>query len=269
MDPYQDHNRQILSPLDVPKQPEDEPKEKAQLEQSESFITHMSELRKVIIISIAIVVVFFILILATIQYWFPYVTKNHELLILGPLEVLSFYMSVSTALAIGLSLPFISHVVWRFVQPGLKEQEASFLKIYSPVMFLLFMTGIAFGYFIVHPLSYQFLLSLGAIHFTVLVSAEQYIHFLLMTTLPIGLLFELPILTLFLYTIGLLQSDGLIKVRKVSYVVLAIVSAIITPPDFISQLLVLIPMILLYEASIFFVRRAEKKEIYNETEQTN
>src|SRR5699024_11404734 len=78
------------------------------------------------------------------------------------------------------------------------------------------------------------------------------------TTMPIGIMFELPVAALFLSTIGLLSLDSMKKIRKYSYIVLAIVSALITPPDFISQLIVLIPMIGLYEASIFIVVRTEK-----------
>ena len=83
--------------------------------------------------------------------------------------------------------------------------------------------------------------------------------FFLMTTVPLGLLFELPIVAMFLATIGLLTADSMKKVRKWSYLSLAVISALITPPDFISQLIVLIPMILLYEASIYIVMYAERR----------
>jgi len=145
------------------------------------------------------------------------------------------------------------------VKPGLNERESQFLSLYSPVMLLLFLGGIAFGYFIVNPLSYNFLVALGAMNFTVMVSAQEYASFLLMTTVPLGLLFELPIVALFLATIGLLTSDSMKKVRKWSYLSLAVISALITPPDFISQLIVLIPMMLLYEASIYIVRSTERR----------
>ena len=126
-------------------------------------------------------------------------------------------------------------------------------------MLLLFLGGISFGYFIVNPLSYNFLISLGAMNFNVMVSAQEYASFLLMTTIPLGLLFELPIVAMFLATIGLLTADSMKKVRKWSYVSLGVISALITPPDFISQLIVLIPMMLLYEASIYIVMYAERR----------
>ena len=195
----------------------------------------------------------------TINLWFPYVTRGHELIVLGPLEVVKFYMSISTALAVGLALPFLCHFLWQFVKPGLNERESQFLSLYSPIMFLLFLGGIAFGYFVVNPLSYNFLVSLGAMNFNVMVSAQEYASFLLMTTVPLGLLFELPIVAMFLATIGLLTADSMKKVRKWSYLSLAVISALITPPDFISQIIVLIPMALLYEISIYIVSRSEQR----------
>lgn len=289
MDPYGDHNRTILSPLDkvrVEKKEEKEPekvvltvmattKEVGILEDTQviederdkmtnsdddpSLVEHLTDLRKQLVKSALILLFFFIAVFSTINLWFPYVTRGHELIVLGPLEVVKFYMSISTALALGLALPFICHFLWQFVKPGLKERESQFLGLYSPVMLFLFLGGVGFGYYVVNPLSYNFLISLGAMNFNVMVSAQEYVRFLLMTTVPLGLLFELPIVALFLATIGILTADTMKKVRKWSYVTLAVVSALITPPDFISQLIVLIPMMLLYEASIHVVMYAERR----------
>lgn len=273
MDPYGDHNRKILSPLDKVKEKTEkkivetikdvkEIGEKFESkEDTPTLVNHLSDLRKELVKSVVIFLLFFILVFSTINLWFPYVTRGHQLIVLGPLEVVKFYMSISSALALGLALPFLCHFLWKFVSPGLNEKESRFLSLYSPVMLFLFLGGIAFGYFIVNPLSYNFLVSLGAMNFTVMVSAQEYASFLLMTTVPLGLLFELPIVALFLSTIGLLTADSMKKVRKWSYLTLAIVSALITPPDFISQLIVLIPTIILYEASIYIVRRKEQRSV--------
>lgn len=230
-----------------------------QAENGPSVVEHLSELKKQVVRAAIIFIVFFIAVFSTINYWFPYITKGHQLVVLSPLEVVSFYMSISAALAFGLSLPFLCHFIWKFVKPGLTEQESRFFSLYAPVMFLLFVIGIAFGYFIVNPLSYNFLTTLGAINFDVMISAHEYARFLLLTTMPIGLMFELPMVAMFLASIGLLTVDTLKGIRKWSYVALALLSALITPPDFISQLIVLIPMILLYEISIRLVARIEKR----------
>src|SRR5699024_3602955 len=144
--------------------------------------------------------------------------------------------------------------LWQFVKPGLNENENRFFSLYSPVILLLFLSGIAFGYYIVNPLSYQFLVGLGSIHFEVMISAQEYARFLLLTTMPIGLLFELPVAALFFSNIVFITSVSMKKFRKWSYIVLAVLSGLITPPVFFSQLIILIPMIGLYEASIYIVR---------------
>lgn len=241
-----------------PENPEPPPEERDA--HRETLVDHLGELRKQLIKSAFVFAFFLILVFATLNFWFPYVVKGHDLVILGPLEVIKFYTSISVTLALGLALPFLCHFIWQFIKPGLREEETKFIGLYSPAMLLLFVGGVAFGYFIVNPLSFQFLVGLGAANFAVMISASEYIHFLIMTTIPLGLLFEMPIVALFLSSIGVLTSVSLKKVRKWSYLVLAIVSALITPPDFISQLLVLIPMALLYEASIYIVRKMEMRK---------
>lgn len=234
-------------------------------EQMETLIDHLGELRKQLIKSLLVFGFFLIVVFSTLNLWFPFVVKGHDLVILGPLEVIKFYTSISLTLALGLSLPFFCHFLWQFAKPGLKEEESKFIGLYSPAMLVLFVLGVAFGYFVVNPLSYQFLVGLGAANFAVLISANEYIHFLIMTTIPLGLLFEMPIVALFLSSIGILTSVSMKKVRKWSYLALAIVSALITPPDFISQLLVLIPMAMLYETSIYIVRKMERKKALMES----
>lgn len=294
MDPYQDHNRKILSPLDKKNKEDAEASTQAKSEAVEEFsqtspetpvmdqeekltgippilpedpfendnsnlVEHLGDLRKQLIKSVAVFLLFFIAAFSTINLWFPYITRGYKLIVLSPMEVISFYTTISAALAFGFSVPFLCHFLWQFVKPGLTEKESRFLSLYSPAILLLFAGGLAFGYFIVNPLSYNFLVSLGEMNFDVMVSAQEYARFLLLTTMPIGLLFELPVVALFLSAIGILTSATLKKVRKWSYVVLAILSALITPPDFFSQLIILIPMIGLYEASIYLVIRTEKR----------
>lgn len=249
---------QQLSEEPPQKPPASEPPQ--QDDRVETLIDHLGDLRKQLIKSLLVFGLFLIVVFSTLNLWFPYVVKGHDLVILGPLEVIKFYTSISLTLALGLSLPFLCHFLWQFVKPGLKEEESKFIGLYSPAMLLLFVLGVGFGYFIVNPLSYQFLIGLGEANFAVMISASEYIHFLIMTTIPLGLLFEMPIVALFLSSIGILTSVSMKKVRKWSYLVLAIVSALITPPDFISQLLVLIPMAVLYEASIYIVRKMEGRK---------
>ncbi|MGY4793562.1 twin-arginine translocase subunit TatC [Lysinibacillus fusiformis] len=277
MDPYEDGKRKYLSPLDKPQAEPPAPVEAlieipvVAIEEEHvsaeplipvtSLLEHLTDLRKQIIKGLTVFILFFIVVFSTINIWFPFITRGHSLVILGPLEVVKFYMTISTTLAFGLAMPFLVHFLWSFIKPGLKEEESRFLGLYAPIMLILFLVGIAFGYFVVNPLSYTFLVSVGATNFDVMVSANEYMHFLIMTTVPLGLLFELPIVALFLSAIGVLTAESMKKIRGWSYIAMGVGSAVITPPDFISQLLVLIPMIILYEISIYLVKRIERKQI--------
>ncbi|MEQ6854983.1 twin-arginine translocase subunit TatC [Lysinibacillus capsici] len=277
MDPYEDGKRKYLSPLDKPQAEPPKPVEAlveiptVAIEEDDvsdeplipvtSLLEHLSDLRKQIIKGLTVFILFFIVVFSTINIWFPFITRGHSLVILGPLEVVKFYMTISTTLAFGLAMPFLVHFLWSFIKPGLKEEESRFLGLYAPIMLVLFLVGVAFGYFVVNPLSYTFLVSIGATNFDVMVSANEYMHFLIMTTVPLGLLFELPIVALFLSAIGVLTAESMKKIRGWSYIAMGVGSAVITPPDFISQLLVLIPMIILYEISIYLVKRIERKQI--------
>lgn len=277
MDPYEDGKRKYLSPLDKPQAEPPKPVEAlveiptVAIEEDHvsdeplipvtSLLEHLSDLRKQIIKGLTVFILFFIVVFSTINIWFPFITRGHSLVILGPLEVVKFYMTISTTLAFGLAMPFLVHFLWSFIKPGLKEEESRFLGLYAPIMLVLFLVGVAFGYFVVNPLSYTFLVSIGATNFDVMVSANEYMHFLIMTTVPLGLLFELPIVALFLSAIGVLTAESMKKIRGWSYIAMGVGSAVITPPDFISQLLVLIPTIILYEISIYLVKRIERKQI--------
>lgn len=299
MDPYSKKNHKMLSPLDKEEQEEveketeenpdvDEKSKEPATEQEQAdkieikreeeptedeenaalqptkVMDHLRDLRKQLVKSAVVFLLFFIVTLSTINYWFPYLTRGHKLIILSPMDVISFYTAIAAALALGLSIPFLTHFIWDFVKPGLNEKETKFFSLYSPIIFILFVIGLAFGYFVLNPLSYSFLVKLGAINFDVMISAREYARFLLLTTLPIGLMFELPIVALFLSSIGILNSTTMKKVRKWSYISIAVISALITPPDFMSQLIVLVPMVGLYEMSIYLVTRIEKKKQVNE-----
>jgi sec-independent protein translocase protein TatC len=266
MDPYEFQNKKIISPLDKPVVVEvkDAIIEVIEPKEGGSLVDHLTDLRKQIIKSVAVFLIFFIGVFSTLNMWFPYVTRGNDLIVLGPLEVVKFYMSISSTIALGLSLPFLFHFIWQFVKPGLNTKESRFIGLYSPLMLILFVLGIAFGYYVVNPLSYQFLINIGEVNFDVMVSAGEYIHFLIMTTVPLGLLFELPIIAMFLSAIGILTSKKMKNVRKWSYVILGVVSTLMTPPDFVSDLLVMIPMILLYEISIIVVKKLEHRQILSE-----
>ncbi len=160
-----------------------------------------------------------------------------------------------------LAFPFIFLQLWGFVKPGLNERE---IKSVNGIVFyvsLLFFAGVAFGYFILAPLSVQFL---GNYTFGDVQTNSTILSYLKLTTSLVfgtGLIFQLPVLIYFLAKIGLVTSAFLKKYRRHAFVVNLIISAIITPPDVVSQLVVAMPILALYEASIYVAGRVEKSRI--------
>ncbi|MBU2020002.1 MAG: twin-arginine translocase subunit TatC [Bacteroidetes bacterium] len=177
----------------------------------------------------------------------------------------SYALMMSVMGGIVLSFPFLFHQIWSFVKPGLKQNEKSAARGIIFYVSILFFLGIAFGYYIVAPLCIQFF---G--NFKISESIENiftvnsYMSMVLSTVFYSGLLFLLPVVSYLLTKLGIINSEFLKKYRKHAIVGVLILAAVITPPDLISQVIVAIPITLLYEIGIFVAKRAEKKTSISE-----
>jgi len=129
----------------------------------------------------------------------------------------------------------------------------------------LFVSGLGFGYFVLFPMVLAFLTGLSNDQFSLMFTAEHYFRFMLNLCLPFGFLFEMPLVVLFLTRLGVLNPLRLARARKLSYFVLIVISVLITPPDFISDILVIVPLLLLYELSVTISRVVYKKRLGNES----
>lgn len=159
-----------------------------------------------------------------------------------------------------VAFPFIFYQLWAFVKPGLKANEKSMVKGIVFYVSILFFTGILFGYFVVAPMSVQFF---GTFRITKTIEnnfdLNSYMSTIISTVFYTGLFFLLPILAYITAKIGIISSGFLKKYRKHAIVVVLILSAIITPPDMISQIIVSLPILLLYEIGIIVVKIVERK----------
>jgi sec-independent protein translocase protein TatC len=174
----------------------------------------------------------------------------------------SIHLWVSMAAGLIAAFPYIVWEFWRFIAPGLHTHERSAGRWGIAVVSLLFFVGVLFGYYFIVPLSVQFL-GTYSISGEVqnLIDLGSYISTVVSVTLACGLLFELPVIMYFLARIGLVTADFLRTYRKHAFVVNLVVAAIITPPDITSQILVAIPIAILYEVSIFIAARVEKNQL--------
>ncbi|MGG4491209.1 twin-arginine translocase subunit TatC [Metabacillus idriensis] len=213
---------------------------------------HLEELRKRIIYILGSFLVFFALSFAFVERIYSWLGKDLEfkLALLGPGDVLWIYFKISAVCSIALTIPLAAYHVWRFVLPALQEHERKATFMLIPALFLLFILGISFGYFLVFPIVLSFMQELAGEGFQQFYTSEKYFSFLISLTVPFGILFELPVVILFLTAIGILNPQMLKKSRKIAYFVILITSVLITPPDLISDILVLVPLVLIYEISI-------------------
>ncbi|WP_186003956.1 twin-arginine translocase subunit TatC [Parageobacillus genomosp. 1] len=225
------------------------------------LIEHLNELRKRLIIVAVAFIVFFVLGFVFVQDIYRWMIQDLEvkLTILGPTDILWIYFMLAGVVAITLTIPVFVWQTWLFVKPALTPKERKITLSYIPATFILFVLGLCFGYFVVLPIVFRFLVGLGNDMFATMFTTEKYFRFVLHMTVPFAVLFELPVIVMFLTSIGLINPYALQKVRKYAYFVLIVVAVSITPPDFISDFLVTIPLLLLYEISISISKFVYKK----------
>lgn len=235
--------------------------------QSMTLLEHLNELRKRFIIVLAAFIVSFGVSLAFVRrlyYWLIYNLGLHgKLTVLGPTDIMWVYFMLAGVVALSVTIPFAAWQLWIFVSPALTGKERRIALSYIPSIFILFICGISFGYFIVFPNILHFLISINAGMFTIMFTTEKYFEFLIHIVLPFGFLFEIPVAVVFLTNLGLLTPVRMKKARKISYLCLVILATMISPPELISHMLVAVPLLLLYEISValsgFAYRRKKKR----------
>ena len=175
-----------------------------------------------------------------------------------------FSVHIWTSITVGfiLAFPFIIWEVWKFISPGLYEKERKNAKSFIIISSFLFFIGVLFGYYIVTPLSVNFLGNYSisdAVERNIKIGS--YISLVRSSLLASGFIFELPIIMYFLTKMGLITPDFLRKYRKHALVLVLVLAAVITPPDIISQIIVAIPILMLYELSIYISKIVIKREL--------
>jgi len=177
-----------------------------------------------------------------------------------------FIMHIMIAFISGLvvAFPYLIFEFWKFFKPALKPEEQKKTTGIILISSALFAAGVLFGYFLLAPVSLFFMANYSISnqivnHWTI----QSYMSFITMLTVATGLIFELPLIMYFLAKLGLINSVFLKKYRRYAILIIIIVAAIVTPPDVGSQILVSIPLLILYEVGVIITRRVEKKETLN------
>ena len=239
------------------------------------FTAHLEELRSRLITCIVAVVVGFVISYAVKEQLFKILTRpliavmgaGDKLIFTGLAEAFFTYLKVSFLSALLLAAPVILYQFWMFVAPGLYDKER---RLLIPILFLsclFFIGGGLFGYFFVFPLGFKFFLGFSSDTIKALPSMREYLSFSSKMLLAFGLAFELPIVMTFMAKLGMVSVAFLKKNRKYAVLLIFIVAAILTPPDALSQIMMAIPLMGLYEIGILgariFGKKAESEEINN------
>ena len=172
------------------------------------------------------------------------------------------HVSTSLYLALLLASPYIVYEIYRFISPALYDNERHGSKITLTAVYLLFFLGLIVNYLIILPLSFRFLGTYQVAPMVKInITLDSYISTFLSLSLIMGLIFQMPVLSYFMARFGLIKSSLLIKYRRHAIVLIVLLSAIITPPDIFSCIVVSIPLYALYEISIQVIRHVEIKSL--------
>lgn len=244
----------------------DEPEEKGFFAALiERYAPDLTELRDRLFRTVIVLVVLFVVGMMLTSRIMPFIIEHSpareiQLNTFSPWDAISVYMRFAGIFTLIIGFPYILFQIWGFVSPGLTTVERRTALRYVPGAFVCILIGFVFAYFVVFPTAFYFsnsvTLSLGL---KPTYGVKEFFSYMGNILLSISLLFELPIVVMFLTAIRVISPLVLRKIRKGAYVVLTVIASMITPPDFISDILILVPLILLFESSIWLSDRVYRR----------
>lgn len=191
----------------------------------------------------------------------PAATYGVKLQNLRPFGQVFLYMEVAIVGGIILSIPNILYQMWLFIAPGLYPNERKYVSSIVAFSSLCFLAGVAFAYYVMLPAAFQFFSSFGSQTIENIIAIDEYFSFILSVMIAAGLVFELPMVSFFLSKLGILTPAFMRRYRRHAIVIIFIASALLTPgTDPVSQLLLGVPLLLLYELSIIISKMSQKKK---------
>jgi len=230
----------------------------------EELRPHIEELRSRLI---KIVIVFFVFFIISFLWWkniFAFLAKpatdvlhtspNSEMIFTNLVEPFVTAVKVSLYTALFASLPIILYQLWKFIAPGLYENEKKMALPFVIFGTLMFYIGAAFAYFVVFPIGFKVLITFGGDNFTAMLKISEYVSVALKIMIGFGIAFELPVLSYFLAKLSLITDKTLKEFFRYAVVIIFIVAAVLTPPDLFSQLAMATPLLVLYGLSIWIAK---------------
>lgn len=233
-----------------------------------SFLKHLEEFRKRFIVSLAAALAGFLVCYGFKEQIFTIMAHplikvmpdSGNLAMLNVSEGFFTYLKLAFFAGIFVASPVIIYEIWAFVSPGLYNKERRAIVPFFILSVILFIGGVLFGYFVVFPYGYKFLLNYATGQIVATLSIGWYISFAVKLLLAFGIIFQLPLLLFFLNRIGVVGVEALRKNRKFAFLGAFLVGAVLTPPDVITQAFMAAPLFLLYEMSIWMIAIFGKKK---------
>lgn len=231
-------------------------------ERNLTLVEHLAELRNRIIYMAAVFVAAVLLsynfseILVTDMIG---IVPDISFVFISPAELLLSYIKIAVIIGLSVSFPFLIMQVWLFVSPGLEKRERRTMLLSLLFGGVFFILGAVFAYVVVLPLVLEFFMGFQVEGIEEMISFSSYLSLIVNTVLSFGLIFELPSIMVIMVRFGIVKVRFLRKNRKYIILVIFVVAAVLTPPDIISQTLLALPMILLFELGIFLSRIVERK----------
>jgi len=229
-------------------------------EPNDSMVGHLTELRKRIIYIFYSIFAGFLASWSVSEKIFDIARKPIEaflptggLVFTAPMDKFLAHLKVSLLSSVIISSPLWVYQIWKFIEPGLYKDEKKFGYVFIFFGSTLFTVGVSFVYFVVYPMAFKFLMNFGGGTDQPMITMSEYLSFFTTTTIIFGLAFEMPLFLSILGKLGIINRAFLRKYRRFAVVLLAALSALFTPPDVVSMLLMMGPMLTLYEISILLV----------------
>ena len=235
----------------------------------ETIIEHLGELRKVLIFCVVAIIVGFIVVFVAFSERLlvylsqPLLNLDIQIINIGVAEPFIAQMKVSFIAGCVVASPAVFWKIWSFLRPALFPKERVKFLVMFFIILLLFIMGVLFAYFLVLSLAINFFITSGENIATPMISLNMYIDMLFRFVLPFGLAFEFPVVVFVLHKFGIVTLGQLKKARKYVLFGMFVLATLLTPPDLISQIMLAVPMYILYEISIFvlrFMSRSKEKQ---------
>lgn len=230
-----------------------------------TIMEHMEELRK----RLFVVAIFFVAALFVGFYTAKPIIRaiqrsdlaeSFTMNAFSPIDPLTVYLQMTFIVAAVIVSPIFLYQLWAFITPGLHESERKATLKYIPYAFILGIGGMAFAYFVLFPFIMNFMNDLSDdLNIKQTIGINEFFSFLIRLVVPFSILFQLPVVTLFVSRLGLINPKLMVKFRKYAYFVLIVISVLLAPPDLVSNIIIAIPLFILYEFSIVISRIGYRK----------